>query len=390
MFKSLPEKIIKKIVDEKTSEESFQIRVSLRSDKMPGLRIQKQVSGFKTESEADKAWPRLYQDCLSELIERESKGASFGAIVDAHELAFRRGELLENIISATLEGRIAVLRDWAKDFWDRPAKEVTSYEVLQAMHKIRQAGRSFARTNNFKAAVNRVYRWGIDTGQIVGINQSPAYGISLKREKAKKQGFLNEEEMKTLLRSAKEMNYPWYPVWAMALLTGMRNGELFAVKWSDIDFEKRTLSVTKSYDRKTHLIKSTKSGDWRTVPINEDLYHLLSDLKPQTIDAEFVLPRVGGWARSNQAVILKKFCMSIGLPLIRFHDLRACFATHLLRQNVPAIQVMKICGWEDLETMERYVRLSGIDVRGATDGMKILPENEIMGKVVRLSNYSKS
>jgi len=53
------------------------------------------------------------------------------------------------------------------------------------------------------------------------------------------------------------------------------------------------------------------------------------------------------------------------------------------------IQIQKICGWKDLETMQIYIRLAGIEVQGVTDGLKLLPENEIMGKVFSLFGESK-
>jgi integrase len=79
------------------------------------------------------------------------------------------------------------------------------------------------------------------------------------------------------------------------------------------------------------------------------------------------------------------FCKGIGLPSIRFHALRACFATQLMAHNIAPARVMKICGWRDLKTMECYVRLAGIDERGATDCLQLLASDaEAMGKVVQL------
>jgi site-specific recombinase XerD len=81
---------------------------------------------------------------------------------------------------------------------------------------------------------------------------------------------------------------------------------------------------------------------------------------------------------------IRAFCEGIGIPSIRFHALRACFATQLIRQGIPAIQIQKICGWKDLETMQRYIRLAGIEISGVTENLKILPDNIVMGEVVNL------
>jgi integrase len=56
--------------------------------------------------------------------------------------------------------------------------------------------------------------------------------------------------------------------------------------------------------------------------------------------------------------------------------LRACFATQLIGSGVEPIKVMKICGWKDLKTMSYYLRLSGIDEKGATEGLNFLPNLE--------------
>jgi integrase len=45
----------------------------------------------------------------------------------------------------------------------------------------------------------------------------------------------------------------------------------------------------------------------------------------------------------------------------------------MLRQGVEVARVMKICGWKELKTMQHYVRLAGIEIEGATDGLKIFP-----------------
>lgn len=97
-----------------------------------------------------------------------------------------------------------------------------------------------------------------------------------------------------------------------------------------------------------------------------------------------ILPRLPRWDQGEQARILREFCAGIGLPSIKFHTLRACFATQLIRNGVPPIQIQKICGWRDLETMQRYIRLAGIEVKGATDSLQVLPAIQVFEKTAAM------
>ena len=173
-------------------------------------------------------------------------------------------------------------------------------------------------------------------------------------------------------------------VWAGALQTGARSGELYALEWTDVDWDNRRLTVAKSWNGRLKQYKSTKSGYWREVPINTELERILKLLRAGAGDRKWVYPRMVDWQRGESARILRAFCQGIGIPSVRFHALRACFATQLLRDSVAPAVVMKVCGWNDLKTMQRYIRLAGIEIEGATDSLKILPPDQLMGRVVEL------
>ena len=83
--------------------------------------------------------------------------------------------------------------------------------------------------------------------------------------------------------------------------------------------------------------------------------------------------------------MLRAFLKGIGVRPVKFHALRACFATQLLAKNIPPAVVMKICGWKNLKTMEYYVRLAGVDEAGATDVLNLMPtDREAIDNVVNL------
>jgi len=124
-------------------------------------------------------------------------------------------------------------------------------------------------------------------------------------------------------------------------------------------------------------VKSTKSGCYRIVPISSELMALLYEIRTETGRTPYILPRIWRWAAGMQAEELRNFCLGIGLTSIRFHTLRACFATQLIQGGVPAIMIQKVCGWKDLKTMQRYIRMAGVEIEGATEGLRMLPAAQI-------------
>lgn len=83
---------------------------------------------------------------------------------------------------------------------------------------------------------------------------------------------------------------------------------------------------------------------------------MLKELRLQTFDSTFVLPRLSKWDKGEQARELRMFLVGIGLPPVRFHDLRATWATMLLSKGIEPARVMSMGGWSEIKTMMIYCR----------------------------------
>lgn len=174
------------------------------------------------------------------------------------------------------------------------------------------------------------------------------------------------------------------------LIEGVQHSPVFGLDINPDREEKRRyrfLHVKKSWNARAKQTGPTKAGYWRTVPVSSEFYwFLVHNLKVEAMKSDdFLLPRFWEWDKGWQAAILRGFCQSNRLPSGRFHALRACFATQLIARGIPATVVMKICGWRDMKTMQRYIRLAGIDEGGATEVLRFIPtEVAVMEKVVSL------
>jgi integrase len=212
--------------------------------------------------------------------------------------------------------------------------------------------------------MKRIFQMAMDNGKL---DRNPCQGMMVKVPETELT-VLNSTEAQRLLQQGKMTNHRFYPVWVVALFTGMRSGELVALKWSDVDFETGQISVSRSWNSKNGFTP-TKSQKCRVVPMSDELLPFLKAYKLERGNEEFVLPRLHEWMRGDAAQVLKDFCRLINITEIRFHDLRATFITNLLSRGTPLVQVMAIVGHTDMETTGVYLRKAGIELVGATQNL---------------------
>ncbi len=229
------------------------------------------------------------------------------------------------------------------------------------------SSKSKSHQKNMLKFIRRVFQFALEKNYI---SRNPTPNMKFKFG-SKNSKVLSRTEASKLLTFAKINNSSWYYHWLMALYTGMRNGELFALRWKDISFEEKQIKIQQSWNNKDGF-KSTKSGDERIVPLASELIQDLKELRLTSKDNEFVLPRLNKWIKGEQARELRKFLVGVGLPEIRFHDLRATWATLLLSEDVPPVKVMAMGGWKDIKTMMIYIRKAGIDLRDATSCLQLV------------------
>ena len=112
----------------------------------------------------------------------------------------------------------------------------------------------------------------------------------------------NREEARTLISVAQEFEPGFAPFLDLLFATGLRKGEALGLKWSDIDFDRRVITVRRSST--SAGVSTPKSGRSRRVPMTlslaELLFDLLSDRQRQRIE--------NGWRETPEWV----FCTSNG------------------------------------------------------------------------------
>lgn len=375
---------------EKDGKKFYRVYAQARGKKIKRIRFQKIVKGFESFDAARKEEIKLIRELTNKVAKIEGMGLLWSEVIHRWEVAAAHGLHGTNSNRQTLKDHGSRLRNHTGPWMDKIAAELTRGDGRQILERVKSKGASPSLLKKIKNSINTIYNWGIEEGLIKSservVNHSPVYGLGVEDKAEKTPMILTLEEVRSLLFHAKLENHPWYAHWAFAVLTGMRSGELFALKWTDVDEENGIVRVTKSYEPKLKEYKSTKNGKWRNVNISSQLKEIITSLRNQNLNSEFVLPRVAGWRGGHAGKILRMFLQRIGIDKnINFHTLRACFATHLLATGAEPMKVMRMGGWSDLKTFQIYIRMAGVDVKGVSDALEVLPNNDFTN-IIALRN----
>ena len=302
-----------------------------------------------------------------------------------------------------------------------PLSAIGSPHVDELLHSVEGAGASAASVNKLRSVLHTVFSKAKKAGKWVGENPV----ASTERRKVAKRFYatLRAEEVPLLLA---EVPIDWRPILAAALWTGMRRGELFALRKSDVDLTLGTIVVARSNARDT-----TKGGHADLIPIAPPLFPILKH-QLEHAPGPLVFPEKDGSQRSVEAdpqKILRtalaraglvegyehvcrwcghkerhgdneqRYCPKClkrtngtGKPLaqprgralwpkaiprpMRFHDLRHTTATLLLRAGVDAHRVQRLLRHRDVRTTTNiYGHLDVEDLRAAVEKLPELGPN---------------
>jgi len=155
-----------------------------------------------------------------------------------------------------------------------------------------------------------------------------------------------------------------YRFYLLAINSGLRWGEIAALKWDKISLAQKQLIVARTYCKHTLQIRETTKGrKIRYVGINSSL---LPELEKQYQDSNTAPSGLVFPGTNGKALDLKNFkrdCFDKDLRdaeirEIRFHDLRHTFASHFMMRGGNLYDLQKLLGHSNITTTERYAHLS--------------------------------
>lgn len=282
-------------------------------------------------------------------------GTTFGLVLDEW-LDYKRDRKIKLSTQIDYEHMVARMK---KVFGERFGRKVRPEDVTAEMvERFRDAlvdeDLSDRTVNKYLTVLHGIFVWAqrrhrLASNPVANVERRP-------RTKRGNIDVFSHEEVLAVVRAAASKQDG--SVYLTAALTGLRLGELLALRWRDVDFPNSAIHVRQSFTN--GRVDTPKSGLERTVPLAEEVARALAELNKRgdhTSEDDLVFCGVQGGhlaghrLRDRYKAALKK----AGLRELRFHDLRHTFGTHAIRK-ADSREVMEWMGHQDLATTQRYLQ----------------------------------
>lgn len=338
------------------------IQKRINKDGATSYRVQIRLKGFPPESASferltdAKEWAKKTE---AEMKAGRHFGASkrhtFNDLADEYlphakdkiRLAYWRGIFGADTLDTITPARIGKQRDkLLSQETPRFATPATGNAVQDA--KRPKAKRKGATVNRFLASLSASLVYGVKTLQ--WIERNPCERIAKPPESKGRVRFLSDDERTALLAACKPHDDLYLAV-VLALSTGARQAEIMTLRYGQIDFARKVITLTQ-----------TKNGETRALPLVSSAFTLLQErAKVRSLTDDRVFPPTG---RAKKAECLdlrqpwEKAIKAAGITDFHWHDLRHTAASYLAMSGVSLVEISKILGHRTMQMVSRYSHLS--------------------------------
>jgi integrase len=261
-----------------------------------------------------------------------------------------------------------------KHLFDKQLDKVTAWDIESWRSKRHKEGLSSATSNRYigtlKAMFNRAVEWEV-------IDKNPI--AKVKKQKSDSRAIIRyltsteEDRLRASLRSRDRrlvQSNPFYngqqfvileailggyqdhihPMVLLLINTGMRRGEMFNLKWEDVDLTNKRLTV---------IGNTSKTGQTRYIPLNVEASNVLETWKKQTSrDSGHVFVGKHQQRFTNIDKAWKVLLRDAKITDFRLHDLRHHFASRLVSAGIDLNSVRELLGHSDIKMTLRYAHLA--------------------------------
>lgn len=256
-----------------------------------------------------------------------------------------REEFGRDLLSDITPQRIARVRDKLLTGETRYTERATGDTTKDA--KREKGKRSGPTVNRYLASLSACMTYGVKS--LGWLERNPCERVPKSKENPGRVRFLSEDELSRLLDACRTWPDLYLAV-VLSLTTGGRQSEIMGLRWPQIDFARRVITLNQG---------TTKNKDARALPLSGEAFQLLQErAKVRSLKDDRVFPPVKpgaenrgpreAWVRALKAASIEDF---------RWHDLRHTAASYLAMSGVSLVEIAKILGHRTLAMVARYSHL---------------------------------
>jgi integrase len=307
---------------------------------------------------------RTAENWLRDTLDAARRGTLPGAVATGATFADAAAEWLR-YVEADRDCKPSTLRDYRSVVESKLLPEFEKIRLEDISPQMIERWRANMGADSPKPLTNRTRNKAVTilggimerARKVYGLPSNPVRDVEKLRERydATNFNFYSPEEVHALVRAAASEQDA--AIFLTAAFTGLRRGELVALRWRDVDFERSSIRVAGSYAN--GALTTPKSGHGRVVPMVPEVASALARLSQReegTGDDDLVFP--GEFSTYLDASALRRRFVAAqeraGLRQIRFHDLRHTFGTLAVSGADSIVELQNWLGHAEVRTTMRY------------------------------------
>lgn len=335
--------------DKKTNKWMSQIRVK----DWTGKEIHKKKRGFDTKKEALQ-WERDYLNKVS-----GSLGMTFKDFIEVY-----LNDMEQRLKPSTVANKRFIIDLKITPYFGKMIlEEIKPMDVRRWQNSLTtyrdENGEPYSQTylKTINNQLTAIFNYAV---KYYNLKENPCHKAgSIGKKHAQEMLFWTKEEFATFIEAMKDRTIS-YTIFMTMYYTGIREGELLALTAADIDFEKSTLTINKSYQRLNgqdiiSTPKTPKSN--RVITLPEGLKRCLKEY----VERNFGMKETDRLFPYNKSYLTREMkigCEKSGVKKIRIHDLRHSHASLLVEMGFSPLLIAERLGHERIQTtLETYSHL---------------------------------
>ena len=358
----------------KDGSKAYMFNLYLGTDPVTGKQRRTTRRGFRTMAEAKTALSRLELEVMENGLPTSKR--KIMTFEEVYKLWFEQHK-------ATVKESSAYIHNTIIKVQVLPYFGTLRVDKIDTVYCQKQVNRIFKTLKNYNSAINLIRRIFDYAKVMKQIKTNPMNDVIIPKKRKtlddtdKPVNFYTKEQLRTFLEILKEhAPYQMYVAFRVMAFTGMRKGELAALKWSDVDFENGTISINKTVAfnnaGKFHIQTPKTRKSIRTISIDDTTLNALktwkNELRKELFKQGQNIDKGDGFIFHTQKgnfiikyidKFLPSFLKKYNLPPIKPHGFRHTHASLLFESGASIKEVQDRLGHENIKTtMDIYTHVT--------------------------------